>query len=134
MIGMVETSHEVATAALSRVGKLVFRMISSNDVSYRRAVLPALDRRESHRYSNFSSLQAILLGSVDKPDPKPNAGEQEKAGKATFGLITARGDTGLFFRMADATLDPGSYRVERLVNAMMHLPIAFLQKRTSLLF
>ncbi len=54
---------------------------------------------------------------MDKTDPKPNGGEQDKAEESTFGFIKARGDTALFFQMAVATLDPASYCVERLVNA-----------------
>jgi hypothetical protein len=42
---------------------------------------------------------------VDKPDPEPNASEQDEAEEAGCGLVIPGGNTALFLEMTNEALD-----------------------------
>ena len=49
--------------------------------------------------------QSATLGPVDKPDPVPDATEQDEAEKAAGSLVIARCNAPLLLEMADAALE-----------------------------
>ncbi len=49
-----------------------------------------------------------VLGSVDKPDPAPQAAQQDKADIAAFGFVVSRGYPAVLFQMAHTVFDPGA--------------------------
>jgi hypothetical protein len=49
----------------------------------------------------------VFLGPVDKPDPEPNASEQDETEEAGCGLVIPGGNTPLFLEMANEALEAG---------------------------
>ena len=50
-------------------------------------------------------LGSYNLGPVDKPDPEPNAPEQDETEEAGCGLVIPGGDTALFLEMTNEAFD-----------------------------
>ena len=66
-----------------------------------------------------------LLGPVDKPDPQPDASEQDKTKEAGVGLVVSGCNTALFLEVADEALDSRAQCIELLADRKLNPAIAF---------
>jgi hypothetical protein len=71
-------------------------------------------------------LHIRILGLVDKPDPEADAAEQDKAQKATGGLVIPSSNTALFPKMANEALGTGAQRIKPLADRVLDFVVALV--------